>query len=373
MALTKERLLQLVARSTDIVVATDPHGTVIYYNDGAKKILGYDPEEVLGTFVARLYPTVEEAKRVKRAMEGPEHGGAGVVENFRTTFLSKTGERIPVAISGTLLWDEEGDGDGTIGFAKDLREILHKDQLATLGEVAIGLSHEINNPLAVILNQTELLERDLGTLAGGEDDDLSVETERIDAIRREISRISEILERLGEMVREENYETVEYVGPSRMLDLRPRRQARGADPRLAGLRVLVADDDLGICRTMKEILEHDGCRVETAQDGAEALEKIQREPFDVVLTDVVMPNMDGYELYTAVQQQRPDLPVLMMTAFHYDKDHIIKRSRVAGLRTVIFKKPVDPERLRHALLEAVGKGGAPARAAPGAVGDGREA
>jgi len=45
--------------------------------------------------------------------------------------------------------------------------------------------------------------------------------------------------------------------------------------------------------------------------------------------------------------------VLMMTAFHYDKDHIIKRSRVAGLGTIIFKKPVDPERLRAAILEAV--------------------
>jgi DNA-binding NtrC family response regulator len=63
--------------------------------------------------------------------------------------------------------------------------------------------------------------------------------------------------------------------------------------------------------------------------------------------------MDGYELYTAIQERRPNLPVLMMTAFHYDKDHIIKRSRMAGLGTVIFKKPVDPDRLRRALIEAV--------------------
>jgi CheY-like chemotaxis protein len=67
-----------------------------------------------------------------------------------------------------------------------------------------------------------------------------------------------------------------------------------------------------------------------------------------------MPNMDGYELYKAIQERRPELPVLMMTAFHYDKDHIIKRSRMAGLTTVIFKKPVDPERLRQALIDAVG-------------------
>jgi hypothetical protein len=43
----------------------------------------------------------------------------------------------------------------------------------------------------------------------------------------------------------------------------------------------------------------------------------------------------------------------MMTAFHYDKDHIIKRSRMKGLEGVIFKKPVDPERLRQVIAEAV--------------------
>ena len=83
-----------------------------------------------------------------KAMRSPEHfGGARCVETFQTSFLSKDGEHIPVAISGTILHTRTGVEDGTIGFAKDLREILHKDQLATLGEVAIGLSHEINNPL----------------------------------------------------------------------------------------------------------------------------------------------------------------------------------------------------------------------------------
>ncbi len=350
--LTKERLEQLVARSTDIVVATDRKGTVIYYNDGAKKSLGYAASEVLGAFVGRLYPGLEEAKRVMAAMRSPEHGGPGIVETFRTTFLSKSGEEIPVAISGAVLKDEHGEEDGTVGFAKDLREILHKEELATLGEVAIGLSHEINNPLAVILNQTELLERDVCELAG--ERDVSVEMERLDAVRREIARVAEILERLGEMVREETYETVDYIGPARMIDLRTRRsREEKREPRLRGLRVLVADDDLGIANSLKEILEADGCAVTTASDGLEALEQLERHPPDVVLTDVVMPNMDGHELFEKIRERRPGLPVLMMTAFHYDKDHIIKRSRVAGLATVIFKKPVDPERLRAALLEVV--------------------
>ncbi len=353
MALTKERLERLIARSTDIVVATDRKGTVVYYNDGARKILGYKPSEVLGSFVGRLYPDLAEAKRVMAAMRAPGHGGRGIVETFQTTFLARSGERIPVAISGTLLHDDENQEDGTIGFAKDLREILRKDQLATLGEIAVGLSHEINNPLEVILNQAALLERDVDRLAGEED--ASVEFERVDAIRREVGRIAEILERLGELVKGERYETVEYVGPAKMIDLRRRERAREPDPRMKGLRVLLVDDDMGILRSLAEILETEGCVVETAADGRQALRRLEKSPVDVVLTDVVMPNMDGHELFAALRERHPDLPVLMMTAFHSDKDHIIKRSRMEGLRGVIFKKPVDPDRLRQVLLEVSGR------------------
>jgi PAS domain S-box-containing protein len=357
MPLSKRRLERLIARSTDIVVATDRKGMVIYYNDGATRSLGYTQEEILGKFVATLYPDLDEAKRVMAAMRDRGYGGRGIVETFPTTYVSKTGEQIPVAISGTIAHDDSGRENGTIGFAKDLREILRKDKLATLGEVAVGLSHEINNPLAVILNQVDLLEREIEEMAG--DRDSSVESERLYALRREVSRISEILARLGEMVETEHYETIEYVGPTRMLDLRRRRRASTEpDPRLRGLRILVVDDDLGICRSMKEILEAEGCEVETARDGEEALRRIQATRFEVVLTDVVMPNMDGYQLYTAIHERYPDLPVLMMTAFHYDKDHIIKRSRLQGLEGVIFKKPVDPERLLQVIGDVATRGSA---------------
>jgi len=351
MPLSAERLEQLIARSSDIVVATDRRGTVTYYNDGAKRILGFGADEILGQFVGRLYPSVDEAKRVMKAMRGSHHGGAGHVEAFQTTFVARSGEEIPVAISGTILRDAEGREDGTIGFAKDLREILRKDKLATLGEVAIGLSHEINNPLAVIVNQVELLESELVRLAG--DADSSVETERLDAVRREVARISEILERLAQMVRDERYETVAYVGPARMVDLRRAERAAAPDARLRGLRVLVADDDLGICRSLCEILEGWGCVVTAVQDGREALHRVEAGGIDLVITDVVMPHMDGYELYKEVQKRFPELPVLMMTAFHYDKDHIIKRSRLLGLEGVIFKKPVDPQRLQQAIVDSV--------------------
>ncbi|HBZ71735.1 MAG TPA: two-component system response regulator [Deltaproteobacteria bacterium] len=151
-----------------------------------------------------------------------------------------------------------------------------------------------------------------------------------------------------------------------MVDLRRRARRAKDDLRMAGLRVLVADDDLGIRLSLSEILRAEGCEVETAGDGAEALSRLEAGHFDLVLTDVVMPKMDGYELLRAVQERRPGLPVLMMTAFHYDKDHIIKRSRMLGLEGVIFKKPVDPERLRQVILETVLGGGAKSRGGPSA-------
>ena len=353
MTLSREKLDGLIDRSTDIIVATDRKGSIIYYNDGASRSLGYTLEEILGRAVVTVYPDIDEAKRVMAAMRDSGYGGPDIVETFQTTFVSKAGERIPVAMSATITRDEAGETDGTIGFAKDLREILRKDQLATLGEVAVGLSHEINNPLAVMLNQVDLLEREIEALAS--DGDCSVEIERLYSIRREISRVSEILTRLGAMVETQTYETMKYIGPARMIDLRGPHIERSVDQRLKDVRVLVVDDDMGICRSVEEILAADGCSVETASDGVEALRRVESSRFDVVLTDVVMPHMDGYELYNALRERYPDLPVLMMTAFHYDKDHIIKRSRMKGVNGVIFKKPVDPARLQAVIAETVGK------------------
>jgi CheY-like chemotaxis protein len=78
---------------------------------------------------------------------------------------------------------------------------------------------------------------------------------------------------------------------------------------------------------------------------------LERSQFDLVLSDVVMPDIDGYQLYQRVKKDAPELPVILMTAFNYDKDHIIKRSCLEGLQGVIFKKPVNPMLLKKALLQ----------------------
>src|SRR5690349_5265552 len=96
-------LQQLVESSPDIVVAVDRTGTIVFYNDGAEKILGYAASEVLGQAVTMLYPSLAEAHRVMEAMRSDDWGGPGKVKSFETVFVDRWGQQLPVAISGAVL------------------------------------------------------------------------------------------------------------------------------------------------------------------------------------------------------------------------------------------------------------------------------
>lgn len=348
---------RLVESSPDIVIAVDRSGSIIYYNDGAEKGLGYTAAEMLGENVVRLYPSQQEAQRVMVAMRSDEFGGPGKVKNWETTFVTRWGEQIPVAISGSILYDENGLELGSIGFAKDIREIRQRDRLATLGEVAVGLCHEINSPLEVILNDVALLADFVRAKAT--DEEAVIEEERVDAVRREVLKIQEIVNRLVDMARNGRYRTREYLAGQQMADVQ--RGVPGVPDRgehgLENVRVLVVDDDLGVCRSLRDLLAAEGCEVLVATDGLRALEVLNATAVDLVISDVVMPDLDGYDLFTEVRR-RGNTPVILMTGYYYDRDHVIKRSRIEGLQSVIFKKPIDPARLKAMILTLTGRAAA---------------
>ncbi|MFP6610098.1 MAG: response regulator [Deltaproteobacteria bacterium] len=350
-----ERLLE---SSPDIVVAVDRKGTVIFYNDGATLTLGYTAKEVLGTHVFELYPSAEEAKRVMAAMRSETESGAGRVKNFETQFVDKDGKRIPVAVSGSIIYDEKEREQGSIGFAKDIEELRLHEQIATLGELAIGLAHEINNPLESLVNHADMLERFVKNSV----DTQVYETghDRIVAMKRGLRRIQTIVERVGEIAAAGTYGTIEYMPGRLMTDLGLGEEETGSMPahdgnrHLSGKIILVVDDDEEIRSTMSEILGAEGCKVMLRATGLEALEAIKEQTPDLVISDVVMPDMDGYDLFREVNGQPGSVPVVLMTAYYYDKDHVIKRSKTDGLDDVIFKKPIDPERLLDLIEARVG-------------------
>ena len=218
MPLSVQYFQKLVESCPDIIIAVDTRGAITFYNDGARQNLGFSPEEVLGKHVLEIYPSIEEARKVMAAMRSPQEAGErGRVRNFETLFKTRKGEVIPVAISAAITYDEQGKESGSIGFAKDIREIRRRDQMVTLAEIAIGVSHEINNSLEVLVNQVELLKKYITRAAT--DEDYIVESERLQSAACEIKKIQDITGRISEMADEGEYETQEYLDGKLMTDL----------------------------------------------------------------------------------------------------------------------------------------------------------
>src|SRR5258707_9243329 len=216
--LDKKYFQRLLESWSDIIIAVDNSGIVIYDNDGARASLGYSSEEIIGENCMRIYPSIEEARRVTRAMRVSSDKGR--TTSFETVFRNKAGELIPVMISGSLIYDDEGKEAGSIGFARDIRRPRHAQQLATAGEIAVSLAHEINNPLESITNNLDLLSRCVQERLS--ESEKVVENERLDSIRNSIDRVQAIVRRLDEMTRRGEYETTDYLAGKRMAELAPR-------------------------------------------------------------------------------------------------------------------------------------------------------
>ena len=115
--------------------------------------------------------------------------------------------------------------------------------------------------------------------------------------------------------------------------------------------VLVADDKKNMVRLMAKVLQPDA-RVRTAGGGAEALRILEREPVDVVLSDLRMPDMDGIELLQRCKQIRPRTEFILMTAY------ASAPTAIEALRLGAYDyltKPFEPEEARAIVLRAIGR------------------
>ncbi|MCB5260308.1 MAG: response regulator [Candidatus Cloacimonetes bacterium] len=110
--------------------------------------------------------------------------------------------------------------------------------------------------------------------------------------------------------------------------------------------ICIVDDEEELVKNLK--IEIQALRPEweihTFSDGLKALQMIMSGKVDLVLTDIAMPDMDGYELFWRVKDYNEKIPVIMMTGFGYDPNHVLVRAKVDGLKDVIFK-PFDVEKL----------------------------
>ncbi|NHN29795.1 response regulator transcription factor [Paenibacillus agricola] len=106
--------------------------------------------------------------------------------------------------------------------------------------------------------------------------------------------------------------------------------------------IMIVDDELHIRELMKVYMQQEGFEVVEAENGVEALHKIERTRIDLVILDIMMPQMDGWDLCIELRNQFPDLPLLIVTA----KGETGQKVKGFQLGTDDYLvKPFDPEEL----------------------------
>jgi DNA-binding NtrC family response regulator len=111
-------------------------------------------------------------------------------------------------------------------------------------------------------------------------------------------------------------------------------------------RILLVDDDEHSRQSLKQILAEDGYDVTTCADGAEVLGVMEHSEFDVLITDLKMPKMNGIELLEKVKETKPDIHTIIITAFG-ETDTYLKAMNVGAAD--YLNKPIDYTELTRIL------------------------
>ncbi|WP_237078938.1 GAF domain-containing sensor histidine kinase [Myxococcus xanthus] len=219
---TKDFLERLIDSSVDAIIAADLKGRIILFNKGAEALCGYTAQEALGGgfSVHQLYPP-GVAKRVMAMIRAPEHGGKGRLSLLREELVHRSGERVPVNMTASIVY-EGGREVFSVGIFTDMRarmqlerklsdvetRLEESEKSAVIVALAGTAAHELNQPLTSVMGYAELLKRKL------KEDDFAWKP--VDIIYREAERMAEIVRKIGKITR---YETKSYMGAQQILDL----------------------------------------------------------------------------------------------------------------------------------------------------------
>ncbi len=119
-------------------------------------------------------------------------------------------------------------------------------------------------------------------------------------------------------------------------------------------KILLVDDENLIIVSLSKTLRHDGCEVATAVNGKDALQAIERSPYDICFLDVRLPDANGLDLMKIVQERSPDTKVIIMTAEE------LSDGQLNELRTracCFLPKPFDLGHVRSLVRRFSGSGG----------------
>ena len=117
------------------------------------------------------------------------------------------------------------------------------------------------------------------------------------------------------------------------------------------MKVAIVDDEQDMRQSISQWLALSGFETETFPSAEDALRSLGQDYPGVVVSDIKMPDRNGYEVFTAARALHPRTPVILMTGFGYDPHHSIIRASQEGLQTLLFK-PFKASQLVDAILKA---------------------
>ncbi len=146
-------------------------------------------------------------------------------------------------------------------------------------------------------------------------------------------------------------------GPRTILGADAEMRKHEPDPIVAGRKILIADDEPNIRDTLFDLLKQKGAEVTKTATGRETIVELERAlaagwMYDLVLSDIRMPDCNGYEVYRRAKEMDANLPVILMTGFGYDPHHCIVRASQEGLQSFLFK-PFKATQLMDALRKSL--------------------
>ena len=118
---------------------------------------------------------------------------------------------------------------------------------------------------------------------------------------------------------------------------------------LHGTRIIVVDDDREVLGVIRALLSGQGCTVDTAEGGSEALNRMRRRVFDVCLADLMMPKMDGLELLDHIRRDHPGTEVILITGYA-SIDSAVEAMKKGAVD--YLPKPLEPEKLFRTISRA---------------------
>lgn len=162
----------IIQSSVNGIVVVDTKGHVLIFNEGMERLTGYTAEEIMNTGHLSTFYNIDTARENMQKMRSDQHGPVGKLNPTNMSIITKAGEEIPVTLSASII-RSEGKEIGSVGAFTDMREILQmrkkledthlqlvqSDKIASVGRMAAGVAHEINNPLAGVLIYAELLKK----------------------------------------------------------------------------------------------------------------------------------------------------------------------------------------------------------------------